>query len=71
MNNDKNELYMMVINLANKIKSTCNCYVNTNDNQDDNKIFNKNLKSFTENKRRLENYQEASKYTEEDVTNRN
>ena len=37
--------------------------------KDDLKIGNINIKSFTENKIRLENYQEASKFTKEDVTN--
>ena len=36
---------------------------------DDHKVGNSNMKSFIENKMRLENYQKASKYTEKDVTN--
>ena len=36
--------------------------------KDDHKIGNINMKSFTVNKMRLKNYQNASKFTEEDVT---
>ena len=39
--------------------------------KDDHKIGNVNLKIFIEKQMTLENYHKASKYTEEDVTNRN
>ena len=77
INNETNEFRKMIANLENngnmilqKINMQVLSIMSMKTN-DDLKIGNVNIKSFTENWIRLENYQEAFKHTEKDAKNLN